>query len=76
MKHARGRCECEKPGTVRSGVPGIIAAGPDRYGRRYVERCDLCLRFESDAAAGLEYARTMGGGSAYDHDKRTLWSPE
>ena len=76
MKRVRGRCECEKPGVVRSGVPGIIAGVPDKYGRRYVERCDLCLRFESDGAAGFEYGRIMGGGSAYDHEQQTRWSPE
>lgn len=76
MKRVRGRCECEKPGTVRSGISGIIIGGPDKRGRRYVERCDLCLRFESDDAARLEYARIMGGGSAYDIERRTLWSPK
>lgn len=76
MKRARGRCECEKPGVVRSGVPGIIAGVADCQGRRYVERCDLCMRFESDDAAGLEYARIIGGGCRYDEQQRTLWSPE
>ena len=76
MKRARSRCECEKPGTVRSGIPGIITGGPDEKGRRYVERCDLCLLFETDDAATLEYARIMGGVPGYDEERRAVWSPK
>ena len=74
MKRVRARCECEKSGTVRSGVPGIIAGGPDNEGRRYVERCDLCLRFKTDDDAGSEYARIRGGRCGYDKEKRAVWS--
>ena len=51
--HNQYRCECELPGFFCSGVPGILAhmengrlaEGSD------VERCDLCCRYPSDAAA-------------------------
>ena len=75
MKRSRARCECEKSGTVRSSVYGIIAGPPDNEGGRYIERCDLCLQFESDGIAGLEYTRTMGGSCRYDEQQRTHWSP-
>lgn len=74
MKRVQGRCECEKPGTVRSGIPGIIAGVPDERGRRYVERCDTCMRFRWDDDACVEYARVMGGGSGQDEEGRALWS--
>jgi hypothetical protein len=76
MKRVQGRCECEKPGTVRSGVPGIIVGGPDKKGRRYVERCDLCLRFQTDDHAASEYARIMGGSGGLDAERRAVWSPK
>jgi hypothetical protein len=76
MKRGRARCECEKPGAVRSGVLGIIAGGPDEKGRRYVERCDLCLRFKTDNDGGSEYARIMGGSSGLDAEGRAVWSPK
>ncbi len=69
------RCECQKPGAVYSGVTGILAGAPDEVGRRYIERCDACERFHSDEAAGLEYARTKGGGCRYDDCQRVLWTP-
>jgi hypothetical protein len=46
-------CECEGSGYFHSGVPGILAhfeqgrLAPDAV----VERCDLCQRYSSDAAA-------------------------
>ena len=51
--HNQYRCECELPGFFCSGVPSILAhmengwlaEGSD------VERCDLCCRYPSDAAA-------------------------
>lgn len=70
------RCECQKAGSVFSGVRGILAGVPDEVGRRYVERCDTCERFQSDEAAGLEYARIKGGGSRYnDRRQRIIWIP-
>ena len=69
------RCDCEMPGAIYSGVRGIVAGAPDKAGRRYIERCDTCLRFDCDDAAGLEYARVRGGGSKYDERQRVLWTP-
>ena len=54
-------CECEQPGHFCSGVPGIIARVEN--GRlaegASVERCDLCQRFPTDAAA-LAKLRELG----------------
>jgi hypothetical protein len=69
------RCECQKPGTVYSGVKGILAGPPDKAGRRCIERCDACERFHCDGAAGLEYARIKGGGCRNDERERILWTP-
>ena len=47
------RCECEEAGYFCSGVPGILAhleGGRLPEGAK-VERCDLCCRYPSDAAA-------------------------
>ncbi len=47
------RCDCEKPGYFCSGIPGILAHlenGCLPEGAK-VERCDLCCRYPSDAAA-------------------------
>jgi hypothetical protein len=68
-------CECQKPGAIYSGVKGIVAGTPDKKGRRYIERCDVCERFHSDQAAGLEYARIRRGGCRYDEHQRVLWTP-
>ena len=47
------KCDCEKPGHFRSGVPGILAHVEN--GRlatdSKVERCDACERFATDQAA-------------------------
>lgn len=46
-------CDCEQPGYFHSGVPGILARienGRVAEGAT-IERCDLCQRFRSDAAA-------------------------
>jgi hypothetical protein len=55
------RCHCEEPGHFNSGIPGILAHLED--GRLpqgcKVERCDLCRRYPSDAAA-LEKLRELG----------------
>jgi hypothetical protein len=55
------RCECEKPGFFYSGIPGILAHMEN--GRLSegagVNRCDLCQRYPSDAAA-LEKLRELG----------------
>ena len=46
-------CDCERPGTFCSGIPGILARVED--GRLVpdseVQRCDVCERFASDEAA-------------------------
>jgi hypothetical protein len=47
------RCECENPGFFCSGIPGILAHmenGRLVNGAK-VNRCDLCQRYPSDAAA-------------------------
>lgn len=75
MRGRGAHCECENPGMIISGVRGIVAGPPDKLGRRCVERCDACERFYSDEAAGLEYARAMGGGCRYDNRQRVLWTP-
>jgi hypothetical protein len=55
------RCDCEFPGYFYSGVPGVIARVEN--GRlaegASVERCDLCRRYPSDAAA-REWLRELG----------------
>ena len=55
------RCECEKPGFFCSGTPGILAHlenGRLPDGAK-VERCGLCCRYPSDAAA-LDELRELG----------------
>ena len=54
-------CDCESPGYFCSGVPGIVAriengrlAASDT-----AERCDICQRFPTDAAA-LARLRELG----------------
>jgi hypothetical protein len=56
-------------------VRGIVAGVPNKAGRRYIERCDTCQRFNCDVAAGLEYARVRGGGCKYDESQRVVWTP-
>ena len=53
MTHEPLRCECELPGDFCSGVPGVLAAMDNGrlHPQAVVERCDLCCRFDSDAAA-------------------------
>ena len=76
LKSRHDRCECEKPGTVYSGVSGIIIGPPDPSGRRYIERCDACGCLISDEIAGLEYTRIMGGSCQYDGQRKVLWTPK
>jgi hypothetical protein len=47
------RCECEKQGFFFSGIPGILAHMENgRLAKdAKVNRCDLCQRYPSDAAA-------------------------
>jgi hypothetical protein len=55
------RCDCEKDGFFRSGVPGILAHmenGRLAEGAQ-VNRCDLCQRYPSDEAA-FERLRELG----------------
>lgn len=59
--HNQYRCECERPGFFCSGVPGILVHlenGRLAEGAG-VERCGLCCRYPSDAAA-LERLRELG----------------
>ena len=59
--HNQYRCECELPGQFCSGVPGILAHlenGLLPEGAT-VERCGLCCRYASDAAA-LEKLQELG----------------
>ena len=59
--HNKYRCECELPGQFCSGVPGILAHlenGRLSEGAT-VERCGLCCRYPSDAAA-LEKLQELG----------------
>jgi hypothetical protein len=46
-------CDCERPGYFFSGLPGILARVENGYlvSGAKVERCDLCQRYPSDAAA-------------------------
>ena len=56
------RCECEKPGFFCSGTPGILAHLENGRlpEKAEVERCGLCCRYPSDAAA-LEQLRELAG---------------
>ncbi len=59
--HNQYRCECELPGHFCSGVPGILAHlenGRLAEGAT-VERCGLCCRYPSDAAA-MEKLHELG----------------
>jgi len=54
-------CECEEPGHFCSGIPGILAHlenGCLPEGAQ-VERCGLCCRYPSDAAA-LDKLQELG----------------
>lgn len=54
-------CECQRPGTFCSGVPGILAQvsnGRLLEGAK-VERCDICQRYETDEGA-LARLRELG----------------
>ncbi len=58
--HNRYTCECEQPGCFCCGIPGILAHlenGRLAEGAK-VERCGLCCRYPSDAAA-LERLREV-----------------
>ncbi len=70
------KCVCEESGAVRSGIRGILAGPPNKYGSRIMEKCDACDRFPSDESAGLSYARAKGGASRYDKRTRVIWCPK
>ncbi len=61
------RCECEQPGYLNCGVPGVIAhlengrISPDAK----VERCDQCQRYPDDAAARKKLVER---GLVWEHD--------
>jgi len=73
MLHPRDSCECEQQGYFHSGVPGVIAAMED--GRLapggVVERCDLCRRYPTDAAA-LDRLRELGLANGDADDAQTF----
>jgi len=66
-------CGCEELGVFNSGVRGILAGKPYRKGRGYIERCDMCCRFESDEAACNEYARQRGGKCSRNRYGKVVW---
>lgn len=68
-------CVCEDPGVLNCGIPGILAGVPGKRSLRYIERCDACLRFNSDAEACMEYIRLRGGCCTLDPEVRILWYP-
>ncbi len=59
--HNQYVCKCEQPGDFCSGVPGILAHMEDGRvtDKAQVERCGLCCRYPSDAAA-LEKLQGLG----------------
>lgn len=59
--HNQYICECEQSGHFCSGVPGILAHLEDGHlaAGSKVERCGLCCRYPSDAAA-LEKLQVLG----------------
>lgn len=57
------RCECQKAGTVYSGVKGILAGPPDKMSRRYIERCDTCVRISQLAIFSLALVLAVGAWS-------------
>ena len=72
------KCCCEDEGTIRSGIRGILAGPPDAAGRRVMERCDTCERFDSDEAAAIYFATKRGGAVRYSGNGirlRVLWLP-
>jgi hypothetical protein len=64
------QCDCEQPGYFCSGVPGILAHLEDNKlaADTAVERCDLCERYPSDAAARRELKRCLAVGKGRDSD--------
>jgi hypothetical protein len=75
MPLRNSHCVCEDPGTLNCGIPEILAGVPGKRGLRYIERCDACLRFDSDADACMEYIRLKGGWCTLDRETRNIWFP-
>lgn len=70
------RCECELPGTLRSGIKGVLACPAGESGKIGIERCDACERFHSDEAAAVYFATSRGGSLRYTaRQRRILWLP-
>ena len=69
------RCVCLQPGSFNCGISGILAGLPQANGVRYVERCDTCKTFASDAAACKAYTLVHGGWCGYDLDLQVVWVP-
>jgi hypothetical protein len=69
-------CGCERKGSIRSGIKGILACPADNQGALVIERCDTCERFHCDEAAAIHYATWRGGTLRYAaRAKRILWTP-
>lgn len=54
-------CDCQQPGTFSCGIPGILARIENGrlVSKSDVERCDVCCRYPSDAAA-VKKLRDLG----------------
>ncbi len=70
------KCECEKPGYVRSGIRGILSCPAGKRGELTIERCDTCERFDCDEAAAIYFSTKRGGTLRYDgRQMRVIWAP-
>jgi len=68
-------CACQEAGLFNCGMLGVLAGLPQENGRRYLERCDTCQRYDSDEAACEAYAQVMGGRCSYDPEDSVIWIP-
>jgi hypothetical protein len=69
-------CCCMEPGTIRTGMEGVLGCPNPENGSLVIERCDACARFHCDEAAALHYATAKGGTIRYVQDARTvIWMP-
>ena len=70
------KCCCESPGTINSGIRGVLAGPAIVDGQRIIERCDACERFSGDAEAAIYFASRKGGLLKLDEKARVIWFPE